>query len=426
MKNSTKGSDPLGKIEPANHHSTRAASRSDMQNRKMAIVVAGRFLLFFRGCIGSLSDSGFEVSAISSVGPEQEALRAEGATLFQVSMEREIAPLKDLVSLWRLWRLLRRIRPHLTNSGNPKAGLLGGLAAVLAGVPCRVYALHGLRLETTTGLKRMILTWAEKIACKCAHRVICDSASLCRRAIDLGLLPEAKARVHTCHGIDIERFLATPANLARAEELRVQLDLPESVPVIGFVGRLTRDKGIPELIESYWSLRESFPDLRLLLVGDYESGDMISPKLWERVEADPLILLPGFVGDTSAYYHLMDIHVLPTWREGFGLVNIEAQAAGKPVVTTRATGAVDSVCDGSTGLLVPVGDVRALEDAISGLLHDHARRRDMGRCGCEWVSRTFPRNKIMGDLANEYHNLLSERLTGAERSVPISSLARSE
>ncbi len=392
-------------------------SGSGLRKSKLAIIVAGRFLLFFRGCVERLRERGFEVSTISSPGPEQEPLLAEGAVLYYVPMEREIAPLRDLVSLWRLWRLLRRVRPDLTNSGNPKAGLLGGLAAVLAGVPCRIYALHGLRLETTAGLKRRILTWTERIACKCAHRVVCDSASLRQRAIDLGLVPAAKTRVHTCHGIEIERYADSDENLARAAELRRQLNLPNDCLVIGFVGRLTRDKGIPELAEAYWQLRSEFPGLHLLLVGDEESGDPIPPEIWKGIEADPLILRPGFVPDTAAYYQLMDIHVLPSWREGFGLVNIEAQAAGKPVVTTQATGAIDSVLDGTTGILVPVGDASALARAIGELLRDGAKRREMGRRGREWVAREFTRDTVMAALAEEYRGLMQERFERSRRHV---------
>ena len=342
-------------------------------------------------------------------------LREEGASVIGVPMNREISPFADLISIWRLWRVLRRMRPEITNSGNPKAGLLGGLAAVLARVPCRIYALHGLRLETTTGMKRWILVWTEKIACRCAHRVICDSPSLRQRAIDLGLVESAKALVFTCHGVEIERYVESTENLARVQALRRELNLPESSLVIGFVGRLTRDKGIPELLDAFWELRKDFPELRLLLVGEFEDGDPVPLDVRTRIESDPLIVRPGLVADTSAYYHLMDVLALPTWREGFGLVNIEAQAAGKPVVTTRATGAVDSVQDGKTGILVPVGDASALACALRSLLGDAGGRHAMGRSGQSWVRQEFSRDKILTALAHEYHSLLLDRLGTGRR-----------
>jgi glycosyltransferase involved in cell wall biosynthesis len=360
-----------------------------------------------------LDANGFDVSLVSSPGPEMDSKSVEGVSIYGVPMKREISPLDDIVSFWRLWRLLRRISPDITDIGTPKAGLLGGMAAVLAGVPCRIHSLHGLRLETTTGLKRWILMCAEWIACRCAHRVICVSPSLRQRTIHLGLTEPAKTTVlasGSCDGVEVEKFLPTPKNLARSEQIRNGLDLPKDVPVIGFVGRFTRDKGIPELLEAYDKLRCEYPTLRLLLVGHFEDGDPVPPSLRLRIENDTSIVRPGFVADTSPYYHLMHVLVLPTHREGFPDVPLEAQAAGKPVVTTRATGAIDSVLDDETGLLVPVGDAAALTQAIGSLLADPARREEMGRKGQEWVSIEFTNARVRSALVREYRSAIRERL----------------
>lgn len=377
---------------------------------KLAIIVNVRFLLFFRGCVVKLRRNGLDVTAISPPGAEQELIRAEGALTCTIPIYREMSPLHDLLSLWRLWRTLKNIRPHITNSETPKTGLLGGLAAVLAGVPCRIYTLNGLRLETTSGLKRWVLTWAEKISCKCAHRVICVSPSLQKRAIGMKLVEEGKTRVLTCHGLDTDKYARVPDNLTRAEVLRKEFNLPKEQFVMGFVGRFTRDKGIPELLEAYYALRNDFPEMRLLMVGDFEDGDPVPQDVRTRIESDPLIVRPGFVADTSAYYHLMDVLVTPTWREGFGHVNIEAQAAGIPVVSTLATGAIDSVQNGKTGLQVPVGDVPALTCAIRRLLGDASMRYEMGRNGQQWVASKFAQDIILAELIQEYNNLLFERL----------------
>src|SRR5260370_15793121 len=110
-------------------------------------------------------------------------------------MERDVSALRDFVSLVRIWRLLRRLRPTIWNAGTPKAGVLVMRAAWLARVPCRIYTLRGLRVETARGLKRMILFTSERIACACAHRVICVSPSLRDRAVDLKLAAPRKAIV---------------------------------------------------------------------------------------------------------------------------------------------------------------------------------------------------------------------------------------
>jgi len=261
----------------------------------------------------------------------------------------------------------------------------------------------------------------ERIACKSAHRVICVSPSLRQRAIDLGLVTSDKTVVlasGSSKGVEVERFLPTAENLARAEELRCGLNLPKGVPVLGFVGRFTRDKGIPELVEAYRELRAEYPELRMLLVGDFEDGDPVPEKVRKQITGDAQVVRPGFVADTSPYYHLMDVLVLPTYREGFPGVPLEAQAAGKPVVTTNATGAIDSVQDGKTGVLVPAGDASALARAIGSLLADPAKREEMGHQGQDWVTREFAGDRVRAALVNEYQRLTREKLGPTGRPSP--------
>ena len=185
---------------------------------------------------------------VSSPGKDLGEVAARDAVASAgVVIGREIAPWRDLAALGRLWRLMRRVRPTIAHVGTPKAGLLGGLAAWLAGVPCRVYTLHGLRLETASGLKRQLLIGCERAACALAHRVICVSSSLRRQAIDLRLVDAGKAIVGasgSANGVDLSRFYPTRKRLAMAAEARRSLGIPTASPVVGFVGRLTRDKGI--------------------------------------------------------------------------------------------------------------------------------------------------------------------------------------
>jgi glycosyltransferase involved in cell wall biosynthesis len=177
--------------------------------------------------------------------------------------------------------------------------------------------------------------------------------------------------------------------------------------VIGFVGRFTRDKGIPELYQAFISLREYHPNLRLLLLGDYEAGDPIAEDVRRAIEGNPEVIRVGFVPDAAPYYHLMNLCVLPTYREGFPGVPLEAQAAGKPVVTTRATGAIDSVLDRQTGFIVPVGDVNALSAAIDRLLGDPSLRKRMGEAGRVWVEAVFRREIVWAAYAQAYKQEMS-------------------
>src|SRR5215510_10776053 len=154
--------------------------------RVVHIVTSHISMGLMQGQARFLQEQGFDVTLISSPGKWLDwAGRMENVEIIELPMAREIAPLKDLVSLWRLWRTMRALRPAITNVGTPKAGLLGGFAAWLAGVPCRFYTLHGLRCETASGLRRRLLVLLEHTACRFAHRIICVSRSLREKAIAL-------------------------------------------------------------------------------------------------------------------------------------------------------------------------------------------------------------------------------------------------
>jgi len=363
-----------------------------------------------KGQLRHLRDAGFDVTVVTAPGPALDRVRAgEGVNAIAVPMIREIASRRDVLSLWRFWRVMRRVRPVLTNVSTPKAGLLGGIAAWLSRVPCRVYTLRGLRSETTSGLKRRLLWLSERLACSCAHRVLCVSESLRQKALALRIVDAKRALVlgqGSSHGVDVDRFGPSPELSQRALLLRNRLAIPPGAQVLGFVGRLTRDKGIPELLDGYDRLLSAFPNVRLLLVGDFEEGDPIDPLLRKRIETDPKILRSGFVEEIEAYYQIMNVLVLPTYREGFPNVILEAHAAGKPVVATRATGVVDAVIDSVTGILVGIGDSEELATAVASVLKDEALAARLGNAGRERVLRQFRQELIWDALLEEYRALL--------------------
>jgi glycosyltransferase involved in cell wall biosynthesis len=356
-----------------------------------------------------LSRVGFEVIVVSSPGEELRTARCSGAETVAVTMAREIAPWQDLLALWALLKLMRQLRPTVVNFSTPKAALLAAIAARLVNVPVRIYLLRGLRFETATGLKRKVLLLSERIGCACAHRVICVSESLRQKAIELGIVDAGRTVVlasGSSNGVDARRFAGTPEALERGARLRRELGIPLGAPVVGFVGRLTRDKGISELVEAYLELRTKIPDLKLLLVGDLEEGDPVPPRIRRCLEGEEGIFRAGFVQDPADYYHAMDVLALPTYREGFPTVVLEAHAAGKPVVAARATGVVDAVVDGVTGILVPVGDAKALAGALALVLGDRNFAAGLGLAGRERVLREFRQEMIWDALAQEYLQLL--------------------
>jgi len=330
----------------------------------------------------------------------------------------------DLLALARLCRAIRRLRPDLTEFSTPKAGLLGNIAAYLCRVPTRVYLLRGLRLETATGLTRVLLRGTEWLAAACAHAVVCNSESLRTEARSLGLAPSSKLRLvaeGSSNGVDTERFLPGPDRVGRS------LGIPQGVPVVGYVGRLTNDKGIPELLDAFDQLLLSRPNARLLLVGWFdESEDKLSQELRTRIKNHPQIVHTGFVPDTSAYYRALDLLLLPTWREGFPNVALEAAASGIPVIATRTTGARDAVVDGVTGLLVPPGSADVLARSMDLLLADGDRRAAMGKAARTWATRHFASQRVLAQTVALYESLVRQAELRIVRALATGAAAATE
>jgi glycosyltransferase involved in cell wall biosynthesis len=349
--------------------------------------------------------AGFSVLLVSGPGELVDHTAAEaGVERAVIPMRRCISPFADLLSLFRLWWLLGRCKPSLVEFSTPKAGLLGSLAAKLRGVPRRVYLLRGLKLERSTGLKRRILLAAERMACACAHVVLCNSASLRAEAVALGLAPQEKLLVlgeGSSIGVDVERF--SPGS----SDVRKKIGFPREASVVGFVGRLTRDKGLPELIEAFDRILVADPSAHLLLVGWFDAAeDALDASLRARILSHPRIHCTGFVSDSAPFYRAMDVMVLPTWREGFPNVVLEASATGIPVVTTNSTGARDAVIPEVTGLLIPPGYPEAIYESVIKLLRDPERRRCMGRAARAWVVEHYSEERVLSLTANYYLSLV--------------------
>jgi glycosyltransferase involved in cell wall biosynthesis len=360
----------------------------------------------------SFREAGFRVTLVSSPGEWLDcASAAAGVESIAVPIERQIAPISDLVSLLRLCRLLRRLKPDMVEFSTPKAGLLGSLAAALCRVPCRVYLLRGLKLETTGGFKRQLLCAAERLASHCAHRVLCTSKSLRARAATLRLVPEKKLHLlgaGSSQGVDVDRFSPGPSNVRRC------FGLTSEHLVIGFVGRMTRDKGLPELILAFEIIARVEPDAHLLLVGWFDaSEDSLDPALRKQIERDPRIHCTGFVADTVDCYRAMDVMVLPTWREGLPNSVLEAQSCGVPVITTYSTGSRDSVVPEVTGLLVPAGYPTAIIETVLKLARDPGRRSRMGRAARAWVQKHFAKKRVLDLTVDYYKTLLAQALPDA-------------
>ncbi len=363
---------------------------------------------FLRGQPRYMREHGIDEIAVSSPGPLLEEFgRREGVPCLGVAMEREIAPIRDALALFRLWRLLRQVRPDVVDAHTPKGALVGITAAFLARVPVRIYHVHGLRFVTTRGLRRRVLRAAERLTSALATRVLCVSASVARTIIEEGLAPARKVAVilnGSINGVDTDRFHPATTDAA-ARAAREALGIPAGARVIGFVGRIVREKGVVELLEAWRTLRDEFPDLHLLVLGWREEHDDIPDHAVAVLRDDPRVHAPGTDLDTPRYYRAIDVVALPTYREGFPVVPLEAAASGLPVVATRVPGCTDAIVDGVTGTLIAPRDPSALLAALRRYLRDPALVRRHGAAARERVLREYQPAAIWRALRDEYVRL---------------------
>jgi glycosyltransferase involved in cell wall biosynthesis len=380
--------------------------------RMVVGITSAQTCLVLTGRLRSLRLAGFDVTLVSSPGELlTRTAAAEGIRAQPIVMRRGMAPLADIRSFLSLFWFLLRERPRITDFSTPKAGLLGNLAAWMLRIPHRVYTLRGLKLESSSGWKRWVLLRSEKMAAACAHVVLCNSDSLRAEAMVLGIAPARKLRVlgdGSSNGVDTERFAPGESSVRR------ELQIPEGAAVLGFVGRLTRDKGVPELLEAFEEILSFEADCWLLLVGWFDAAEDALDVRWRaHIAGHPRIRHTGFVSDTAAYYRAMDVLVFPTRREGFPNAVLEAAASGIPVITTEATGARDAVVPEVTGLLVPPGDVGAIVEAALALLRNSGMRMRMGRAARSWVVERYSKERVLGLAVEFYWGLVKNRDQGS-------------
>lgn len=386
-----------------------------MNNRVRVIhgVTVSKSLGLMNGQIKFLNKKGFDCSVVSSNGPHISKFKSlEGCHVDIIDMEREIAPFKDIISLINLIKFFKKAKPTIVNAGTPKAGLLMTIAAKVAGVPIRIYSIRGLRLETTEGIKKMILRLSEQVACACATNIIAISPSLKKRVLDLNLTNESKITVlgkGSSNGINIEKYQKTEELLLEVNQLREKYKLREDDFVIGFIGRLTKDKGIDDLTIVFEKLYEMNKNFKLLIVGDFEEGDPVLKETREQINTHPNIIHVGFQHNVVPFYYLMNIFTFLTKREGFGNVSIEAALTGLPVITNNVTGAKDTVINNVTGYVLNEGSYQEIADKIMLLYKDERLRENMGSQGIKWVKENFSSQVIQSNINKYYLKLLGIR-----------------
>lgn len=337
-------------------------------------------------------DAGIDVSIACHMTPEyQKAFITEFPYVraFSVPIPRGIDFFGSLRAVSALLRLFRREKFDLIQYSTPNASFYSSLAGFAARVPVRLYCQWGMVFVSCTGVKRKIFELIERTTCRLSTVVQPDSNGNLQFCRQHGFYDEKKSEViwnGSAKGVDLSRFDIAQKEVWR-REIRSRYGIADTEPVLGFVGRLGRDKGCNELFAAFRALAAQYPDLKLLFVGPIEKEDTIEELAY--FQSEERIIKTGRVPDVWRYFAAMDIFCLPSYREGFGMSVVEAESMGVPVIVTDIPGPTDGMKDGETGLVIPVRDADAIVRAVQTLLTDRTLREEFGQAGVAFAKNAF-------------------------------------
>lgn len=325
---------------------------------------------------------------------------------YPVDMKRGIS-FDGVKVIRQMEEIFKRERFDLVQYSTPNASLYASIAAKKAKIPVRLYCQWGMVFTGFSGTKRKLFKKEEKIVCKNSTWIEPDSKSNLEFARSEGLYTADKSSVvwnGSACGIDLDKF-----DIKQKEQfrrfIREKYNIPDDAFVYIFVGRVKRDKGINELLEAYRKSSEKRPSY-LFVLGRNEIEEGVDKALYDWSCSQENIIYTGEVSDVEKYLSASDCYILPSYREGFGMSVIEAQAMGVPVIITDIPGPVDGIKKDETGLIVPKQNADALADAMGKLYDDNELRERFGKAGHEHVNNNFDQQKFFERLVEDRKRLL--------------------
>jgi glycosyltransferase involved in cell wall biosynthesis len=364
----------------------------------LLILSAPEMYGFMRGQPGRLYALGYNPTVVAAASEQLDRLSsADGCRRIVLPMTRHISPWSDVVSFVRLISLLRKEAPSVVIFSGPKALFLGGLAAWLAEVPTRIAVYHGMRQERMFGPLRHLLDTCDRISFATCTKALAVSKSLARLVVARGLTSSGSISVTgpgTANGINPARFSLTVDVQSRAKKLATAIGIQPGDPVIGFVGRLTEDKGIADIWTVYHAVRKVYPKTKLLLVGPEEVLTRELSELVKQMRTDTGVIFTGSVEDVEAHMALFTCFLFPSIREGFPMAITEAASLGVPTVGYAATGVVDAIVNDETGFYVQIGDCAALVERVIKYLGDSELRIRHGEAASRRACSQFSPDSV--------------------------------
>jgi len=371
--------------------------------------------VLLKGQLRFMASNGFDVKGVSSEGEElREVHENEGIAVEAITMSRKITPFQDLKSLWEMWNFLRKEKPQIVHTHTPKAGIIGMLAARLAGVPHRLHTVAGLPLMEATGIKRKILNFVEKLTYSSATRVYPNSKGLYDFILQNNFTQSNKLKIianGSSNGIDTTFFSPDQVTELERVTLREKLNIQLDDFVFVFVGRIVSDKGINELIKAFSQLQavenNEPTGIKLLLVGGLENDlDPLNPKTLAEINQNKDIISVGFQQDVRSFFAIADALVFPSYREGFPNVVMQAGAMGLPSIVSDINGCNEIIVEGENGLIIPPKNVEKLKEKMLTLAKDKNLYAKLKGNSRRMIESRYEQSVVWNALLEEYEGLL--------------------
>ncbi|MDK7373954.1 glycosyltransferase family 4 protein [Weeksella virosa] len=382
-----------------------------MMNKLIRITTVPQSLRgLLKGQLKFMSENGFEVIGVSSPGEAlKDVEKNEGVKTVGINMTRSITPIQDLKALIQLIQLFRKEKPHIVHTHTPKAGLLGMMAAKIAGVPHRLHTVAGMPLTVATGSKRHLLNQMEKLTYACATKVYPNSFGLEKIILDEKFTSPTKLKVignGSSNGIDTSEFDPKKVSEETKKEIRKNLGIKEEDFVFLFVGRVVKDKGINELVQAFINLERNNTNCHLVIVGSYENDlDPVLPETEKQINNHPKIHAVGYKSNVIDYFAMADVLTFPSYREGFPNVVMQAAAMQLNCIVSDINGCNEIITNSQNGWIVPVKDIEILANRMQWCVDNPIESMAMGMKNREIMLSDYERSYVWKEIVKEYKKL---------------------
>mgnify|MGYP001053535225 CR=1 FL=1 len=383
-----------------------------MKHKQKIVNVVSVFFsipFFFGDQLKFFSKKGYDIYLICSPSDKIEAFASnQGVKFKEFSILRKFSIIQDIKSVFKLYRYFKQQQFDIVVGHTPKGALLAMIASFFARTPKRIFFRHGLVYETKIGISKILLINIERFTTLLATKVVCVSPYLIEKSISDKLSNPKKLlllNIGSCNGVDVLHKY-NPSNILKPkqEELRSLYKISNEDYVIGYVGRLVKDKGIPELIKSFDNLKVKYNNIKLLLVGPYEDKDILDDDTYSSIETDENIIKVGHIDeDIEYYYSLMNVFILPTHREGLGTAILEASSMGLPVITAGHTGSRDAILSEVNGNYVQINS-KSIENMLSQYIENPKKYFQYGVKGRNHMLNNFKQELIWKEIEDKIYN----------------------